>query len=244
MHCSLPRMHCTHTCQVTLDISGHPIENQRGSQKYPGKLDSSVITQTKTPAKRVIHVLHLTDSPTAKRLRLWSSLCMTQTILNICGREHGGQCYVSCRWGQIKFHSCQLWYFRRERWSCNKFDNDTCWLHKLCNCNQDIMLTTKLQPCDKELDGVDRWSASIPPTPTAKILMTQCGLDLWPIKKPCHDGDHVCQIGRESIQNCTCCRTDMARCVIFWQFYCKFMVDWPWRYRSRSKVIVHDILSC
>ena len=24
-----------HTCQVTLDISGSPIENQWGSQKYP-----------------------------------------------------------------------------------------------------------------------------------------------------------------------------------------------------------------
>ena len=55
-----------------------------------------------------------------------------------------------------------------------------------------------------------------------------------------HAGDYLCQIWNESTQKCTCCRADTARCAIFLQFYCKFIVDWPWRYRPRSKVIIHE----
>ena len=57
---------------------------------------------------------------------------------------------------------------------------------------------------------------------------------------PSHASDYLCHTGRECIQNCTCCRVDTARCAIFWQFYYKVMAEWPWRYMSRSHVIVHD----
>ena len=57
---------------------------------------------------------------------------------------------------------------------------------------------------------------------------------------PSHDCDHLCQIWQESIQNCMCCRADTTRYAILWQFYCKVMAEWPWRYKSRSKVIMHN----
>ena len=39
-----------------------------------------------------------------------------------------------------------------------------------------------------------------------------------------------------------CCWADMTRCAIFWQFYCKVMAEWPWRYMSKSKVIILTLL--
>ena len=50
-----------------------------------------------------------------------------------------------------------------------------------------------------------------------------------------HASDHLCHIGKESFQNCTCSRVDTTRCAIFSQFYCKIMAEWPLRYWSRSK---------
>ena len=55
-----------------------------------------------------------------------------------------------------------------------------------------------------------------------------------------HASDHLCLIWNDSIENWMCCRADRTRCAIFWQFYNKVMTEWPWRYRSRSKVIMHD----
>ena len=55
-----------------------------------------------------------------------------------------------------------------------------------------------------------------------------------------HARGHLCQIGKEYIQNWICCRTDLIRCAIFLQFYWKVMAELPWRYRSRSKVIAND----
>ena len=43
--------------------------------------------------------------------------------------------------------------------------------------------------------------------------------------------DHLYQIWEESIKNCRCYRED----TIF-----KVKAEWPWRYRSRSKVIICD----
>ena len=60
---------------------------------------------------------------------------------------------------------------------------------------------------------------------------------------PPHASGHLCQIWKESIQNCMCCRAGTTRCDIFKQFYCKVIAEWHWRYRSRSKVIVHGTLS-
>ena len=58
---------------------------------------------------------------------------------------------------------------------------------------------------------------------------------------PSHASDPLCLIWKESIQNCWRCRADTACGTdIFQQFYCKIMPEWPWRYRSRSKVIVRD----
>ena len=38
-----------------------------------------------------------------------------------------------------------------------------------------------------------------------------------------------------------CCRADTTRCAIFYQFFfSKVMGEWPWRYKTRSKVIMHD----
>ena len=48
---------------------------------------------------------------------------------------------------------------------------------------------------------------------------------------PSHGSDHLYQIWKESIQNCICYRAD----TIF-----KAKAQWPWRYRSRSKVMVRD----
>ena len=48
---------------------------------------------------------------------------------------------------------------------------------------------------------------------------------------PSHASDHLCQIWKESIQNCRRYRVD----TIF-----KVKAEWPWKYRSRSKVITCD----
>ena len=48
---------------------------------------------------------------------------------------------------------------------------------------------------------------------------------------PSHASDHLYQIWKESIKNCRCYRAD----TIF-----KVKVEWPWRYRSNSKVITCD----
>ena len=53
---------------------------------------------------------------------------------------------------------------------------------------------------------------------------------------------HLCQILKESNQNCTCCRSDTG-CAIFLPSNCKVMTEWPWRYWSRSKVTVCDTSS-
>ena len=58
---------------------------------------------------------------------------------------------------------------------------------------------------------------------------------LLPFNTPSHASNHLCQMGTESIQNCTCCRADMARCAMFWQFYCKVMAEWPRKYRTKSR---------
>ena len=66
---------------------------------------------------------------------------------------------------------------------------------------------------------------------------------LLPINTPSHASNHLCQMGTESIQNCTCCKADMARCAMFWQFYCKVMAEWPRKYRtmSRSLCMLHPL---
>ena len=61
---------------------------------------------------------------------------------------------------------------------------------------------------------------------------------------PSPASDHLCQIGKESILNCTCCTANTARCAEFKQFYCRVMAEWPERYRPRSKVNMPDTLSC
>ena len=48
---------------------------------------------------------------------------------------------------------------------------------------------------------------------------------------PSHASDHLYQIWKESIQNCSHYRAD----TIF-----KVKAEWPWKYRSRSKVITCD----
>ena len=61
---------------------------------------------------------------------------------------------------------------------------------------------------------------------------------------PSHDSDHLCLIWKESIQNCRYYRADTACGTdIFQMFYCQVMLELPRRYRSRSKVIVHDTTS-
>ena len=52
--------------------------------------------------------------------------------------------------------------------------------------------------------------------------------------------DQLCQIYKESIENSMGRRANMTRCAIIWQFYSKVMAEWPWRYRSGSKVIIHE----
>ena len=52
-----------------------------------------------------------------------------------------------------------------------------------------------------------------------------------------HASDHLCLIWNDSMKNWMCYRADRTRCAIFWQFYYKVMTEWPWRYRSRSKVM-------
>ena len=56
---------------------------------------------------------------------------------------------------------------------------------------------------------------------------------------PSHASDHLCPIWKDSLKNCTCCRADTKECHIL-SFYCKVMAEWPWRNRSRSKVIACD----
>ena len=51
---------------------------------------------------------------------------------------------------------------------------------------------------------------------------------------PSHAIDYLCQIRKESIQNCSYCRAAMA------QFYLKVMAELPERYRSWSKIIMWD----
>ena len=51
---------------------------------------------------------------------------------------------------------------------------------------------------------------------------------------PSYASDHLYQIWKESIKNCSCYRAD----TIF-----KAKAKWPWRYRSRSKVIICNTLS-
>ena len=53
--------------------------------------------------------------------------------------------------------------------------------------------------------------------------------DIGQGQRSSHASDHLYQIRKESIKNCRCYRADM----IF-----KAMAKWPWRYRSRSKVII------
>ena len=50
------------------------------------------------------------------------------------------------------------------------------------------------------------------PRPDRKNLNDLWDLHLWPIDTPSHASDHLCQTRKESIQNYTCCRVDMARC--------------------------------
>ena len=58
---------------------------------------------------------------------------------------------------------------------------------------------------------------------------------------PSHASNHLCLIWKESIQNCRCYRVDTACWTdIFQQVYCKVMPEWPWRYRSRSKINVRS----
>ena len=52
---------------------------------------------------------------------------------------------------------------------------------------------------------------------------------------PSNKSDHLCQISKESIQNCRRHRAD----TIYW-----VKAKWPWRYRSRSRVITWHTLSC
>ena len=77
-----------------------------------------------------------------------------------------------------------------------------------------------------KLEFVDQSSTRVPP-PDHKNSNNLYHLDFWPINTPSHASDHLCQIGKESIQNCTCCGADTARCAIFQQFYCKVMAGWP-----------------
>ena len=51
---------------------------------------------------------------------------------------------------------------------------------------------------------------------------------------PSHASDYLYQIWKESIENCRCYRAD----TIF-----KAKAKWPWRYRSRSKVIICNTFS-
>ena len=91
------------------------------------------------------------------------------------------------------------------------------------------------------------------PCPNCKNSNNPHDLDLWLITKPSHASDDLCQIGKESIQNCMCCRVDTEICAIFQQFYCKVRVEWPCRFdwrpwiepwrRSRSKFIMHNTFS-
>ena len=34
------------------------------------------------------------------------------------------------------------------------------------------------------------------------------------------------------------CRADTTKCALLYQFYCKVMAEWPWRYRSRSLCVI------
>ena len=45
---------------------------------------------------------------------------------------------------------------------------------------------------------------------------------------------------KKIIQNSKACRANMTGCAIFCQFYSKVMAEWPWRYRSITRVIIHD----
>ena len=43
---------------------------------------------------------------------------------------------------------------------------------------------------------------------------------------PSYASDHLCQTGKESIQNCTCSKADTAKCDIFWHFNCFIAKLW------------------
>ena len=87
-----------------------------------------------------------------------------------------------------------------------------------------------------ELEIVNRWSTRItPPQPQMQTILwfPHCdSIGRFP--------QAYTKIGKESIQNCMSCTAYTRRCAIFQQFYCKVLVEWPWRYRSRSKVVARD----
>ena len=53
---------------------------------------------------------------------------------------------------------------------------------------------------------------------------------------PSHAIDHLCQIGKESIQNCTCCSQPEMMCLIL-AVLLQVMAECPWKFRSRSKAV-------
>ena len=59
---------------------------------------------------------------------------------------------------------------------------------------------------------------------------------------PSYASDHLCQISKESIQSVHTAVGQTRQHVPYlsMQFYCKVMAEWPWRYMSRSKVIMLD----